>query len=156
MKALSIIVITCWGCDHSSATSVDQIVMDNCVQHPVSLFLEEYTYNTRLYKFGPQDQEFRDILTQLTKQYHLTGKDLDGNQKYGLVSKYVPHYMEACQNFFAPISSHCSQFNINSYEFDRCIEPYNEAYQYQFKENFQLAGAALLDLESITFIPITP
>ena len=60
--------------------SVEQIVVDNCVQHPVTLYLAESVRETQLYKFGERDQEFRQTLSKLIQLYQRTGQDISGER----------------------------------------------------------------------------
>lgn len=151
---LAILLLALKGCHQGSDKSLEDMIIQNCSQHPINLFMEEHIHETRLYKLGEKDQEFRDILTELSDRYLQNGEDLSRNQVISLAYTYVPRYLNTCQKFFMPVKQECAQFHPESKQFDQCLAPYNESYKNQFEEQFNLVGAGVLDIDTIRLTPL--
>ena len=128
---------------------VEQLIVDHCAQHPIAFYMAEEENETRIYKFGPRDEEFRELLSNLLEKYRTSGEDISGGKKYELMKTYVPNYVSTCKQFFVPAVKDCGRFEITGDRFRSCIQPYNKDFQSQIQINFRQSGASPLDIESI-------
>ncbi|SMF62129.1 hypothetical protein [Pseudobacteriovorax antillogorgiicola] len=152
MKAsLLIIANFCWMACKPQKTDVEQLIQDQCVQHPIAFYMAEQESGTQIYQFGPKDTEFRELLEQLIDRYRRTGIDISGSEKLKLVRSYVPQYVDSCTSFFAPVQQSCENYALTSPEFRNCIRPFNQSFREQLQLNFRQSGTERLDLENVTF-----
>jgi hypothetical protein len=138
------------ACKKYNEPSVQSFIAQNCAQHPINFYLAEQASETRIYRFGPQDKEFRSFLAKLKKAYEANGEDISGQQKVTVVSQYLPNYIESCQAFFQPLIQDCQELDFNSPGFEACIKPYNRAYQQTMARISQEAGPEPINLEALS------
>ncbi|NRA68357.1 MAG: hypothetical protein HRU19_27985 [Pseudobacteriovorax sp.] len=152
MKRLTIVGLVVWqfSCKPADDKSKTQLVIDSCSQNPVSLYMDEKQQGVRLYKFGDHDAAFRATIERLLVEYQKSGKDIDGKQKYQLMKKYVPLYLEKCFQLFSPLVETCKDYPIGTKEFDGCTKDYKKAYGEAFENGFRNSGSHYFNIEKIS------
>ncbi|MFW7379066.1 MAG: hypothetical protein ACOH5I_09695 [Oligoflexus sp.] len=152
----SIIILTSlvWpvlGCKATKPDShISLFIAENCAQHPINFYFHEVDKGTQIYTYGPNDAEFRRFMGELQKNYRIHGKDISGQQKIEVVGRFLPNYIETCQQFFQPFLEECAEFPSKSPAFNHCLAKHNRAYEDALRYVMKKSGPERVNLDSIS------
>lgn len=143
----------CKKTQKQNTAELQAVIDDSCAQNPVNFIEQEQASQQKLYVFGPQDAAFRQHWQELQQSFRASGRDLSGPEKTAFVSMYVPRFLQACTQFFAPAVTECSRYAVGSKDLRRCLEPHNADFRRYLADALKADENGWIDLESLPAEP---